>query len=289
MVMLEINEETIALIDRTLEEDLDGGIDVTSMATVPDDLESDAKLVAKAEGVIAGIDIAQLVMKRCGIESFQSQKNDGDRVKEGDLVASMSGEARSILLAERTALNFMTHLSGIATLTSRWVNAVAGTKVKIRDTRKTTPGLRSLEKYAVRIGGGVNHRSTLAEQALIKDNHIAASGSLTVAFLALRKEFPDIEVEVEVDNLDQLREALGCGARLIMLDNMDLEMTREAVAITAGRAELESSGGLSLANARAYAQTGVDYLAVGALTHSAPALDISLDISDRTSSTKGSK
>jgi nicotinate-nucleotide pyrophosphorylase (carboxylating) len=289
MVMLEINEETIALIDRTLEEDLDGGIDVTSMATVPDDLESDAKLVAKAEGVIAGIDIAQLVMKRCGIESFQSQKNDGDRVKEGDLVASMSGEARSILLAERTALNFMTHLSGIATLTSRWVSAVAGTKVKIRDTRKTTPGLRSLEKYAVRIGGGVNHRSTLAEQALIKDNHIAASGSLTVAFLALRKEFPDIEVEVEVDNLDQLREALGCGARLIMLDNMDLEMTREAVAITAGRAELESSGGLSLANARAYAQTGVDYLAVGALTHSAPALDISLDISDRTSSTKGSK
>jgi nicotinate-nucleotide pyrophosphorylase (carboxylating) len=289
MVMLEINEETIALIDRTLEEDLDGGIDVTSMATVPDDLESDAKLVAKAEGVIAGIDIAQLVMKRCGIESFQSQKNDGDRVKEGDLVASMSGEARSILLAERTALNFMTHLSGIATLTSRWVSAVAGTKVKIRDTRKTTPGLRSLEKYAVRIGGGVNHRSTLAEQALIKDNHIAASGSLTVAFLALRKEFPDIEVEVEVDNLDQLREALGCGVRLIMLDNMDLEMTREAVAITAGRAELESSGGLSLANARAYAQTGVDYLAVGALTHSAPALDISLDISDRTSSTKGSK
>jgi nicotinate-nucleotide pyrophosphorylase (carboxylating) len=289
MVMLEINEETIALIDRTLEEDLDGGIDVTSMATVPDDLESDAKLVAKAEGVIAGIDIAQLVMKRCGIESFQSQKNDGDRVKEGDLVASMSGEARSILLAERTALNFMTHLSGIATLTSRWVSAVAGTKVKIRDTRKTTPGLRSLEKYAVRIGGGVNHRSTLAEQALIKDNHIAASGSLTVAFLALRKEFPDIEVEVEVDNLDQLREALGCGARLIMLDNMDLEMTREAVAITAGRAELESSGGLSLANARTYAQTGVDYLAVGALTHSAPALDISLDISDRTSSTKGLK
>jgi nicotinate-nucleotide pyrophosphorylase (carboxylating) len=183
----------------------------------------------------------------------------------------------------------MTHLSGIATLTSRWVSAVAGTKVKIRDTRKTTPGLRSLEKYAVRIGGGVNHRSTLAEQALIKDNHIAASGSLTVAFLALRKEFPDIEVEVEVDNLDQLREALGCGARLIMLDNMDLEMTREAVAITAGRAELESSGGLSLANARTYAQTGVDYLAVGALTHSAPALDISLDISDRTSSTKGLK
>lgn len=289
MVMLEINEEIIRLIDRTIEEDLDGGIDVTSVATIPDGHESDAQFLAKADGVIAGVEIAELVMKRCGVSGFKTLRRDGDSVKQGDLIAIATGDTRSILLAERTALNFMTHLSGIATLTARWVEAVAGTKAKIRDTRKTTPGLRTLEKYAVRLGGGVNHRSSLSEQALIKDNHIAASGSLTVAFLALRKEFPHIEVEVEVDDLDQLREAIGAGATLIMLDNMDLEMTRRAVEITAGRAKLESSGGLSLENARAYAECGVDYLAVGALTHSAPALDISLDISNRNSSSKGSK
>jgi len=289
MVMLEINEEIIRLIDRTIEEDLDGGIDVTSVATIPDGLESDAQFLAKADGVVAGVEIAELVMKRCGVFGFKTLRRDGDSVKRGKRIAIATGDTRSILLAERTALNFMTHLSGIATHTARWVEAVAGTKAKIRDTRKTTPGLRTLEKYAVRLGGGVNHRSSLAEQALIKDNHIAASGSLTVAFLALREEFPNIEVEVEVDDLDQLREAIGAGATLIMLDNMDLEMTKRAVEITAGRAKLESSGGLSLENARAYAECGVDYLAVGALTHSAPALDISLDISNRNSSSKGSK
>ena len=289
MVMLEINEEIIRLVDQAIEEDLAGGIDVTSVATIPEGMESVAKFVAKAEGVIAGIEIAELVMKRSGVAGFEALRSDGDSLKRGDLIATASGGTRSILLAERTALNFMTHLSGIATLTSRWVSAVAGTKAKIRDTRKTTPGLRTLEKYAVRLGGGVNHRFTLSEQALIKDNHIAASGSLTNAFASIRREFPDIEVEVEVDNLDQLREALGCGATLIMLDNMDLEMTIQAVKITAGQARLESSGGLSLENARAYAMSGVDFLAVGALTHSAPALDISLDISDSNSPSKGSK
>jgi len=289
MVMLEINEEIIRLVDKAIEEDLVGGIDVTSVATIPEGMESVAKFVAKAEGVIAGIEIAELVMKRCGVAGFEALRNDGDSLKRGDLIATASGDTRSILLAERTALNFMTHLSGIATLTSRWVSAVAGTKAKIRDTRKTTPGLRTLEKYAVRLGGGVNHRFALSEQALIKDNHIAASGSLTNAFASIRREFPDIEVEVEVDNLDQLREALGCGATLIMLDNMDLEMTIQAVEIAAGQARLESSGGLSLENARAYAMSGVDFLAVGALTHSAPALDISLDISDSNSPSKGSK
>jgi len=287
--MLEINEEIIRLVDKAIEEDLVGGIDVTSVATIPEGMESVAKFVAKAEGVIAGIEIAELVMKRCGVAGFEALRNDGDSLKRGDLIATASGDTRSILLAERTALNFMTHLSGIATLTSRWVSAVAGTKAKIRDTRKTTPGLRTLEKYAVRLGGGVNHRFALSEQALIKDNHIAASGSLTNAFASIRREFPDIEVEVEVDNLDQLREALGCGATLIMLDNMDLEMTIQAVEIAAGQARLESSGGLSLENARAYAMSGVDFLAVGALTHSAPALDISLDISDSNSPSKGSK
>lgn len=289
MVMLEINEEIIRLVDQAIEEDLAGGVDVTSVATIPEGMESVAKFVAKAEGVIAGIEVAELVMKRSGVAGFEALRSDGDSLKRGDLIATASGDTRSILLAERTALNFMTHLSGIATLTSRWVSAVAGTKAKIRDTRKTTPGLRTLEKYAVRLGGGVNHRFTLSEQALIKDNHIAASGSLTNAFASIRREFPDIEVEVEVDNLDQLREALGCGATLIMLDNMDLEMTIQAVKITAGQARLESSGGLSLENARAYAMSGVDFLAVGALTHSAPALDISLDISDSNSPSKGSK
>ena len=289
MVMLEINEEIIRLVDKAIEEDLVGGIDVTSVATIPEGMESVAKFVAKAEGVIAGIEIAELVMKRSGVAGFEALRSDGDSLKRGDLIATASGDTRSILLAERTALNFMTHLSGIATLTSRWVSAVAGTKAKIRDTRKTTPGLRTLEKYAVRLGGGVNHRFALSEQALIKDNHIAASGSLTEAFASIRREFPDIEVEVEVDNLNQLREALGCGATLIMLDNMDLEMTIQAVKITAGQARLESSGGLSLENARAYAMSGVDFLAVGALTHSAPALDISLDISDSNSPSKGSK
>ena len=289
MVMLEINEEIIRLVDQAIEEDLVGGIDVTSVATIPEGMESVAKFVAKTEGVIAGIEIAELVMKRSGVAGFEALRSDGDSLKRGDLIATASGDTRSILLAERTALNFMTHLSGIATLTSRWVSAVAGTKAKIRDTRKTISGLRTLEKYAVRLGGGVNHRFTLSEQALIKDNHIAASGSLTNAFASIRREFPDIEVEVEVDNLDQLREALGCGATLIMLDNMDLEMTIQAVKITAGQARLESSGGLSLENARAYAMSGVDFLAVGALTHSAPALDISLDISDSNSPSKGSK
>lgn len=283
MVMLEIDEEIIRLIDQAIEEDLNGGIDVTSVATIPDGLESDARFVAKSEGVVAGIAIAELVMRRCGVAGFHSLRKDGDRVEQGDLIATASGDTRSILLAERTALNFISRLSGVATVTARWVEAVAGTKAKIRDTRKTTPGLRTLEKYAVRVGGGFNHRSTLAEQALIKDNHIAAVGSLTVAFLTLRQEFPDIEVEVEVDNLEQLREAIGCGVATVMLDNMDLEMTKQAVEITAGRAKLESSGGLSLENARAYADSGVDFLAVGALTHSAPALDISLDISNRNS------
>jgi nicotinate-nucleotide pyrophosphorylase (carboxylating) len=171
----------------------------------------------------------------------------------------------------------MTHLSGVATLTARWVEQVRGTKTLIRDTRKTTPGLRNLEKYAVRMGGGVNHRSTLAEAALVKDNHIAAAGSVSNAIRAIEENAPTVELEVEVDTLEQLQEALAAGANFIMLDNMDIALTRKAVEITAGRAKLESSGGLTLESARIYAQSGVDFLAVGALTHSAKALDISLD------------
>jgi len=189
-----------------------------------------------------------------------------------------NGNTRSILLAERTALNFLSHLSGIATLTNNWVQAISGTKARIRDTRKTTPGLRQLEKYAVRVGGGLNHRMSLADGALIKDNHIAAAGSLTEAISRVRREFPGIEVEVEVDNLEQLREALDTKVDIIMLDNMTVDETKSAVALAREYStKLESSGGLTLESAAAYAATGVDYLAVGALTHSAPILDIGLD------------
>jgi nicotinate-nucleotide pyrophosphorylase (carboxylating) len=270
-------DEIEVIIERAIEEDLRGGVDVTSEATISEDSRSKAHFVAKSDGILAGIDVAKAVMKRLGVETFSSKKVDGDSLKKGDVIATVEGSTRDILLAERTALNLLCRMSGIATLTHRWVDAISGTKAKIRDTRKTTPGLRSLEKYAVRVGGGMNHRSTLSESALIKDNHIVAAGSITAAFKAVRGKFPAIEVEVEVDTLDQLREALACGAQLILLDNMSVETTKEAVAMTQGRAKLESSGGLSLSVAKEYAECGVDYLAVGALTHSAQILDISLD------------
>jgi nicotinate-nucleotide pyrophosphorylase (carboxylating) len=271
-------DEIKVIIERAIEEDLRGGVDVTSEATISEDSRSKAHFVAKSDGILAGIDVAKAVMKRLGVEAFSSKKVDGDSLKKGDVIATVEGSTRDILLAERTALNLLCRMSGIATLTHRWVDAISGTKAKIRDTRKTTPGLRSLEKYAVRVGGGMNHRSTLSESALIKDNHIVAAGSITAAFKAVRGKFPAIEVEVEVDTLDQLREALACGAQLILLDNMSVETTKEAVAMTQGRAKLESSGGLSLSVAKEYAECGVDYLAVGALTHSAQILDISLDL-----------
>lgn len=273
-------DEIYEIIDRAIEEDLRGGVDVTSDATIAESSHSVANFVAKAEGILAGIDVAKAVMDRIGVEIFSARKSDGDPLKKGENIATVEGSTRKILLAERTALNLLCRMSGIATVTHQWVDAISGTKAKIRDTRKTTPGLRRLEKYAVRIGGGINHRSSLSESALIKDNHIVAAGSITAAFNAVREKYPSIEVEVEVDNLEQLGEALECGAKLILLDNMSVEMTKEAVSITQGQAKLESSGGLSLSVAREYAECGVDYLAVGALTHSVQILDISLDFVD---------
>jgi nicotinate-nucleotide pyrophosphorylase (carboxylating) len=217
-------------------------------------------------------------MSRCGVSSFKRKVDDGVEVKAGTIIATAEGPLRAILLAERTALNLISRMSGIATSTKRWADEVSGTKTKIRDTRKTTPGLRVLEKYAVRVGGGINHRSSLSESALLKDNHIAAAGSISQAFRAIREKFPEVEVEVEVDTLEQLEEALDAGVELILLDNMDLAMTKKAVEITSSRARLESSGGIKLENARAYAELGVDFLAIGALTHSAPILDISLEV-----------
>jgi nicotinate-nucleotide pyrophosphorylase (carboxylating) len=203
---------------------------------------------------------------------------DGSRVEVGDVVVSVTGRTHELLQAERPALNLLGHLSGIATATRQWVDAVAGTDAAIRDTRKTTPGMRRLEKYAVRCGGGVNHRMSLSDAALVKDNHVVAAGGVAAAFDAVRERFPGIDVEVEVDSLDQLDEVLAAGADLVLLDNFTPDQMREAVRRNEGRARLEASGGLSLDVAAEVASTGVDYLAVGALTHSAPVLDIGADL-----------
>lgn len=212
--------------------------------------------------------------------------SDGDNVCAGAVLMTVRGPLAAILTAERTALNLLGHMSGVATLTRRWVEAVAGTGARIRDTRKTLPGLRMLEKYAVRCGGGVNHRMSLSDAALIKDNHVAGAGSVTAAFDAVGKLAPDLQVEVECDTLEQVDEAVAAGAGLILLDNFSVPDMAEAVRRTSGLAKLEASGGLRLEDAAAVAATGVDYLAVGALTHSAPVLDIGLDLA-RTESGSG--
>jgi nicotinate-nucleotide pyrophosphorylase (carboxylating) len=270
------------LVDRALAEDLAGGIDVTSAATIPADQLGRASAVPRRPGVVAGIPVAAAVFALVseGRVSLEDLGADGAAVVPGDVLLTALGPVRDLLTAERTALNLLCHLSGVATLTRQWVDAVAGTRAVIRDTRKTMPGLRALEKYAVRCGGGVNHRMGLYDAALVKDNHVAAAGGVRAAFEAVRRAAPDIPLEIEVDTLDQLREAMDAGATLVLLDNMAPATMREAVALAAGRpVRLEASGGLSLDVARAVAETGVDFLAVGALTHSAPVLDIGLDLS----------
>ena len=266
-----------SVVSSALEEDLAGGEDVTSVATISENQFSQAEFRTRKAGVIAGVPLAIATLNRCGVTDIQTINCDGSHVNAGEIILQVSGNTRSILLAERTALNFLCHLSGIATVTTQWVTAISGTHAKIRDTRKTTPGLRVLEKYAVQMGGGANHRMSLSDAALIKDNHIAAAGDIALAFSAVTSRYPNLEVEVEVDTLEQLSAALAAGARFILLDNMTPDQCREAVKITNGRAKLEASGGLTLESARRYAETGVDYLAVGALTHSAPILDIGLD------------
>ena len=267
-----------ALIALAIAEDLAGGVDITSTATIPEEQISTAEFVSRKAGVIAGIDVAIRVLHTVGIADIDTPIHDGERVTPGRTILVARGSTRKLLLAERTALNFLTHLSGIATETSRWVDAIAGTSCQIRDTRKTTPGWRLLEKAAVRSGGGVNHRLSLSDAALVKDNHVVAAGGVLQAFELVRQKYPNTEIEVEVDNLEQLREVLVGNPDLILLDNMSPELCREAVAIVAGRTKLEASGGIDLESALAYAQSGVDYLAIGALTHSAKALDIGLDL-----------
>lgn len=263
-----------------VEEDLDGGKDITSFATVPADAVATGDFTAREDGVVAGLRIVEAILSVACTDELEVERHasDGDRVEAGQKLLTVRTRTRDLLTGERSALNLLCRLSGIATATRRWADALEGTKARVRDTRKTTPGLRALEKYAVRCGGGVNHRMSLSDAALVKDNHVIAAGGVARAFQAVRDEFPDVAVEVEVDTLDQVREVLQAGADLILLDNFTPAQTAEAVAIVDGRAFLESSGRLTLDNARAYAETGVDYLAVGALTHSSPILDIGLDL-----------
>jgi nicotinate-nucleotide pyrophosphorylase (carboxylating) len=262
-----------------VDEDLPGP-DVTSEATIPADATSTADLVARAGGVLAGGAVAEMVFRFVAGSHVEVARGvaDGSTVSRGDVAMSVRGPVRALLTAERTALNFLGHLSGVATTTRRWVEALEGTGAQVRDTRKTTPHFRALEKYAVRCGGGVNHRATLSDQALVKDNHVLAAGGVVEAYDAVRRHFPEVPVQVEVTSLEQLTDLLTAGAEQILLDNMDPATMREAVGINAGRARLEASGGLSLESAREVAATGVDYLAVGALTHSAPVLDIAMDL-----------
>jgi nicotinate-nucleotide pyrophosphorylase (carboxylating) len=273
-----ISNTDLDLIKAALAEDLAGGEDITSVATIDASATAKADFTARKSGVIAGFEIAEAVLREVGLTEITKVKNNGDQVNAGDVLLSVSGNTRAILLAERTALNFYSHLSGVATLTSAWVKAIYGTKCQVRDTRKTTPGMRVLEKYAVRMGGGTNHRMTLSDAALIKDNHIAAAGGVVAAFAKVRALYPNSEIEIEVDTLDQLREVLPEKPDLILLDNMSPTQCSEAVAIVNGLCKLEASGGIAIENARAYAESGVDYIAIGALTHSAPVFDIGLDL-----------
>ncbi len=291
-----------------LAEDLPDGADVTTSATIPPGMQGTAHLVSRAAGVIAGLPVTEAVFILAGMGDGAADRvqraaasivpsgrpaatlacehlvADGDLVRPGQLLTTIRGPLDTMLTAERAALNLLCHLSGVASLTRRWVDAVAGTGAKIRDTRKTMPGLRALQKYAVRCGGGVNHRMSLSDAALIKDNHVAAAGSLTAALAEVRNRLSDpagpgqLPVEVECDTLGQVAEAVAAGAELILLDNFSTEQMAQAVRLAGRRALLEASGGLTLACAAEIAAAGVDFLAVGALTHSASALDIGLDL-----------
>ncbi len=264
-------------VKEAISEDLAGGEDITSVATITDSQVSTADFICRADGIVSGLHVAAAVLEYCGINHYEVLVDEGAKVSAGKILITVQANTRKLLLAERTAINFLSHLSGISTSTSKWVSELSGTKCKVRDTRKTTPGLRQLEKFAVRMGAGLNHRISLSESALIKDNHIVAAGSITNAFKLVKQKFPNKKVEIEVDTLEQLSEAILLKPDLILLDNMSVDQCIKAASITNGTVKLEASGGLTLENAKAYANTGIDYMAVGALTHSAPILDIGLD------------
>ncbi len=264
-------------VKEAISEDLAGGEDITSVSTITDSQVSTADFICRADGIVSGLHVAAAVLEYCGINHYEVLVDEGAKVSAGKILITVQANTRKLLLAERTAINFLSHLSGISTSTSKWVSELSGTKCKVRDTRKTTPGLRQLEKFAVRMGAGLNHRISLSESALIKDNHIVAAGSITNAFKLVKQKFPNKKVEIEVDTLEQLAEAILLKPELILLDNMSVDQCIKAVSIANDTVKLEASGGLTLENAKAYANTGIDYMAVGALTHSAPILDIGLD------------
>lgn len=271
-----------SLVRSAVQEDLRGGDDITSVATIPEDHRSDARFVARAPGVLCGVAVAAAVVEAvCGNDRFVYTVPDGHAIDAGTTVADLSGPTRLLLTAERTALNLLCHLSGIATLTRRWADALGDGPTRVRDTRKTTPGLRALEKYAVRCGGGVNHRMGLSDMALVKDNHVAAAGGVAPAFERVRDVAGSVAVEIEVDDLDGLRTAIAAGADEVLIDNFTVDEMRAAVELRDGMdrsVRLEASGGLTIDLAPSIAATGVDYVAVGELTHSAPVLDIGLDL-----------
>lgn len=280
-----MSEQLAALVALALHEDLEHGGDVTAVATIPAEARGRARVVARAAGVLAGLTPARAVVAAVDPSvEVAEHADDGDRLAPGDMVLELRGLTRSVLAAERTMLNFLGHLSGVATETARYVEELAGTRCVLRDTRKTTPGMRELEKAAVRAGGGSNHRMGLFDGILVKDNHVAACGGM---FEATRQALAyveasgrNVEVQVEVDDVDQLREALAAGARVVLLDNFGVERLREAVALCREQREYvfaEASGGVTLETVREIAQTGVDAVAVGAVTHSAPSLDLGLD------------
>jgi nicotinate-nucleotide pyrophosphorylase (carboxylating) len=269
------------IIRTALDEDLAFGPDVTTESTVPADAVATGDVTPRSVGVLAGVHVAAAVFDLVGGAAVEVlvHEADGAVTEPGLPVLTVTGPTRSLLTAERTALNMVCHLSGIASLTRQWAEAIEGTGAAVRDTRKTTPGLRALEKYAVRCGGGVNHRMALGDAALVKDNHVAAAGGIAAAVAAVRTTAPDIPLEVECDTLDQVREAIDAGVQLVLLDNFSTADTRTAVDLVRGTGvRLEASGGLDLSRAAEVAATGVDYLAVGALTHSAPVLDLGFDL-----------
>jgi nicotinate-nucleotide pyrophosphorylase (carboxylating) len=274
--------EVRRLVDVALDEDLRFGPDVTTESTIRADQTARAQVAAREPGIVCGGTVALVVLEAVGFSLLGAEIDimDGGLVEPGAVVMNLEGSLRALLVAERTLLNFMTHLSGVASATYAWSRALEGTSCRVRDTRKTTPGLRQLEKYAVRCGGGVNHRMGLGDAALIKDNHVAATGSITAAINDVRRDYPGIALEVECDTLEQVREALLTGCSLILLDNMSVLQIGEAVELARPFPEvrLEASGGLTLSTAAQVAATGVDYVAIGALTHSVRALDLGLDL-----------
>jgi nicotinate-nucleotide pyrophosphorylase (carboxylating) len=282
--------EALAVVRTALDEDLGpDNLDVTTLATFDAEATCRAEVVARADGVVAGLPVVALVFgevaARLGLPAPTATlaASDGDRVTRGQVLATLEGRTQVLLIGERTMLNVLSRLSGVATHTRRWADALAGTGCTVLDTRKTTPGLRALQKYAVRAGGGTNKRMGLYDTAMIKDNHKLAAGSLTAAYRAIRRRFPDVPVQVEVTTVDEALEAVRMGARFVMCDNMPVDLLRETVAALRGtgeQVEIEATGGLTLDVARDYAATGIDYLSVGGLTHSSPILDIALDFVD---------